>query len=232
MPNNRYKYLLIVSLVILLVNSILIFSIISFSRSVYAIFFYHVAAAWLSYISYGASFISHILYLKKKEMKWSYHGKNSVVIGVVFSAFTIITGSLWYNATSGGYQNIYWQWSDYRQTMTLVLFFSYFSYLIYRKSVEEPNQKAKVSALLGLVLFPLVPLSYFSAIIFTSLHPLITPNPGQSGHIYWDFLKIFSLLLNLIAITIFYVYNMNELYKNDITRYKLKELIQRKLSED
>ena len=232
MPNDKYKYLLIVSIILLLVNSILIFTLISFSRSVFIIFFYHVAAAWLSYISYGISFISHVLYLKKKEMKWSYHGKNSVILGVIFSAFTLITGSIWYNATSGNYRGIYWQWSDYRQTMTLILFFSYFAYLIFRNTVEEPGKKAKLSALLGMVLFPLVPLSFFSAIIFTSLHPLITANPTQSGHIYWDSLKILSLLINLIAMTIFFLYCMNEFYQNDLTKYKLNEILQRKLSEE
>jgi heme exporter protein C len=165
-------------------------------------------------------------------MRWSLNGKNSVIIGVIFSAFTLISGSLWYNATSGGYRNIYWQWSDYRQTMTLVLFFSYLSYLIFSNMIEEMEKRAKMSALLGIVLFPLVPLSYISAIIFTSLHPLITPNPTQSGFIYWDSIKIFCLMFNLIAMTIFFFYCLQALMDINKAKIDLDKLIQKKLSEE
>lgn len=226
------KILLIIALSMLLVSLIMIFTLITFDRIVYIIFFYHVSSAWLSYITFGISLICQILYLKKKDMKWSYYGRNSVIIGVLFCGFTLISGSLWYNATSGNYNNIYWQWRDYRQTMTLILFFSYLSYLIFDNMVEEQEKRAELTALLGIILFPMVPLSYFSAIIFTSLHPLITPNPSQSGYIYWDSIKIFSLLLNLIAITFFYISCMQTFMEIDKETEKLEILIQKKLSEE
>lgn len=216
----------------LLVNAFIIFSMASFDRMVYIIFFYHVASAWLSYISFGISLICHILYMTKKEIKWSLHGKNSVIIGVAFSGFTLITGSLWFNATSGNYNNIYWQWSDYRQTMTLILFFSFLAYLVFGNMIENREKKARMTALLGIVLFPMVPLSFFSAIIFSSLHPLITPDPSQSGYIYWDGLKIFCLLINLIAISIFYYYCMQELLEIDKAKEQLDIIIQKKKNED
>ena len=232
MPKLKSTYLLIVSLSMLLINAFIIFSMANFDRSVYIVFFYHVASAWLSYISFGISLICHILYLVKKKIEWSLNGKNSVIIGLIFSGFTLITGSLWFNATSGNYNNIYWQWSDYRQTMTLILFFSFLSYIIFGKMIEEREKKARMTALLGIVLFPMVPLSYFSAIIFSSLHPLITPDPSQSGHIYWDSIKIICLLINLIAITIFYFYCMQELLEIDKAKERLNTIIQKKKYED
>ncbi|MBY9015087.1 MAG: cytochrome c biogenesis protein CcsA [Candidatus Lokiarchaeota archaeon] len=232
MPKLKSTYLLIISMTMLLVNAFIIFSMASFDRMVYIIFFYHVASAWLSYISFGISLICHILYMTKKEIKWSLHGKNSVIIGVAFSGFTLITGSLWFNATSGNYNNIYWQWSDYRQTMTLILFFSFLAYLVFGNMIENREKKARMTALLGIVLFPMVPLSFFSAIIFSSLHPLITPDPSQSGYIYWDGLKIFCLLINLIAISIFYYYCMQELLEIDKAKEQLDIIIQKKKNED
>ena len=222
------RYLLIISTTILLVNAVLIFTVINFNRIIYIIFFYHVSSAWLSYFSFGISLICHILYLKKSKIEWSLNGKNSVILGLIFSAFTLISGSLWFNATSGNYNNVYWQWSDYRQTMTLMLFFSFLALIIFRNMIEERVQKAKMTALLGIVLFPMVPLSYFSAIIFSSLHPLITPDPSQSGYIYWDSLKIICLLVNLIAITIFYVYQMQEFLDIDKAKEQLKRIIEEK----
>lgn len=228
---TKYQYFLILSLLLLVVNLFLIFGLTTFSRIVYVIFFYHVSAAWLSYFSFGVSLICHILYLKQKKMNWSILGKNSIVVGVFFVGFTLITGSLWFNATSGAYNNIYWQWSDPRQTTTLILFLSYVAYLIFRNFIEDQEKKAKLSAILGIVFFPTVPLSYLSAIIFTSLHPIINPNPGESGFIYWDSIKLFSLFLNLIAITLLFIYLVRELKELDLAKLNLQQLIQTKMEE-
>ena len=164
---SRNKILLIISLSMLIINVFLIFGLASFDRIVYMIFFYHVSSAWLSYLSFGISLICHAQYLRSRKINWNRLGKNSIIVGVFFTAFTLITGSIWYNATSGNYNNVYWQWSDARQTMTLVLLLSYLSYLIFRSVIEDKEKKAKLSSALGIALFPTVPLSYFSAIIFT-----------------------------------------------------------------
>jgi len=189
-----------------------------------------VSGAWLAYLSFGISLVCHILYLRIKKIYWSRLGKNSIIVGVFFTAFTLITGSLWFNATSGDYNNIYWQWSDARQTMTLVLFLSYLSYLIFWSVIED--KKAKLTSALAIALFPTVPLSYISAIIFTSLHPLISPNPGQPGNIYWDPLKLFMLFFNLIAMTILFIYVVHKLVNLDKAKEELEKLIQKRLVEE
>jgi heme exporter protein C len=204
------------------------------NRIVYMIFFYHVSGAWLGYFSFGVSVLSHILYLRNKKTVFSRIGKNSIIVGVFFTAFALITGSLWYNATSGSYGSRpedYWQWSDGRQTMTFVLLISYIAFLIFRNMIEDKEKKARLSAALGIALFPTVPLSYFSAIIFESLHVLINPSPGEPGNIYWDPLKIFMLLFNLIAMTIFFVYIVKKLVDLDKEKERLNILIQKRLVE-
>ena len=230
---KKNHYILILSLSLLIINLFFIFGLTIFSRIVYVIFFYHVSAAWLSYFSFGVSLISHILYLKQKKMNWSNLGKNSIIVGVFFVAFTLITGSLWYNATSGSYNDIYWQWSDPRQTTTLILLLSYVAYLIFRNFIEDREKKAKLSAILGIVFFPTVPLSYLSAVIFReiTLHPLINPTPGEAGNIYWDSIKMFSLFFNLIAITILFIYLVRELKELDLAKQTLQELLQTKMEE-
>ncbi|MFX0057766.1 MAG: hypothetical protein ACFE8J_05650, partial [Candidatus Heimdallarchaeota archaeon] len=116
--------------------------------------------------------------------------------------------------------------------MTLVLFLSYLSYLIFGNMIEEREKKAKLTSILGVILFPTVPLSYFSAIIFTSLHPLINPNPSQSGYIYWDFMKLFILFLNLIAISLFFIHVVRDLVELDKSKERLNEIIQKNLREE
>lgn len=242
LPNFiRTNGLLIISLYMLLINLFLIIGL-SVSnliiwgetgRIVYIVFFYHVTGAWLSYFSFGVSLVSHVLYFKYRDLKWNRIGTISIIVGIFFIAFALITGSLFYNATSGGYNNIFWQWSDGRQTMTLVLFLSYLSYLIFRTMIEDKDKKAKLSSALGIALFPTVPLSYISAIIFTSLHPLINPSAGTESLVsYRDPIKLFILIFNLIAISILFVYLVQKLYNLDLNKEKLNEIIQRKLMEE
>jgi heme exporter protein C len=202
-----------------------------FDRGVYIIFFYHVSSAWLSYFSFSVSLICHILYLKQKKIVWIRIGKSSVTVGVFFVAFTLITGSIWFNATSGNYQNVFWQWNDPRQTSTLILFISYLSYLIFGNLVEERDRMAKLTAIYGIVVFPTVPFSYLSAIIWSSFHPLINPSPGQ-GHIYWDSVKLFILFLNLISMTILFAYLVQEFLELEKKKEELKIIIQKRLKEE
>ncbi|MFX0007606.1 MAG: cytochrome c biogenesis protein CcsA [Candidatus Hermodarchaeota archaeon] len=232
--------MLILSLVILLSNLLLIVILTSLNliiwgspnRMVYIIFFYHVSGAWLAYLSFGLSLLFHIIYLKKREINFNRLGTNSIIVGVFFTTFTLITGSLWYNATSGDYNNIFWQWSDGRQTMTLVLLLCYLAYLIFRNMIEDKEKRAKLSSILGITLFPTIPLSYFSAIIFTSLHPLINPIPGEPGNIYWDPVKLFMLIFNLIGITILFIYAVQKLGELDKAKEKLDMIIQKRLVEE
>ncbi|MEJ2293612.1 MAG: cytochrome c biogenesis protein [Candidatus Lokiarchaeota archaeon] len=231
LQKTKNNILLGISLVMLIINLFLIFGVGVFDRFVYVIFFYHVSSAWLSYLSFAVSFISHIIYLRTKNSKWINLGKNSIMIGVVFAAVTLITGSLWYNATTGNYNNIFWQWSDARQTTTLVLFLSYVSYLIFRNLIEVKNKRDELSGILGIILFPTIPLSYISVLLFNSLHPLINPNPGESGYIYWDPIKLFILLFNLTAMTIFFIYLNREMKMLDASKEELSRIIQIKVKE-
>lgn len=241
----RTNLLLYISITMLLINLFLIIGLTVSNlivwettgdpnRLVYMIFFYHVSGAWLGYFSFGVSLLSHGLYLKNKKIVFSRIGKNSIIVGVFFTAFALITGSLWYNATVAGYGSRpedYWQWSDGRQTMTFVLLISYIAFLIFRSMIEDKEKKARLSAALGIVLFPTVPLSYFSAIIFETLHVLISPVPEATGNIYWEPLKMFMLLFNLIAMTIFFVYIVKKLVDLDLEKEKLEILIQKRLME-
>ncbi|MHA1932703.1 MAG: cytochrome c biogenesis protein CcsA, partial [Promethearchaeota archaeon] len=127
----RTNGLLVISLCMLLINLFLIIGLTisnaivwgTPNRIVYTIFFYHVSGAWLGYFSFGVSVLSHILFLRNGKIAFSRIGKNSIIVGVFFTLFALITGSLWYNATSGSYGSRledFWQWSDGRQTMTFV----------------------------------------------------------------------------------------------------------------
>ncbi|MFW9927965.1 MAG: hypothetical protein ACFFD1_01080, partial [Candidatus Thorarchaeota archaeon] len=68
-------------------------------------------------------------------------------------------------------------------------------------------------------------------LLFNSLHPLINPNPGESGYIYWDPIKIFILLFNLTAMTLLFIYLNREMKILDTSKEELSRIIQIKLKE-
>jgi heme exporter protein C len=225
----KANWMLYSGLGLLVLNSIVIFTATSFNRIVYAIFFYHVAAAWVSYFSFAMSLVFHVIYLRKAKMEHYLFGKNSVVVGVVFAAVTLVTGSLWFNATSGGYTNVFWTWSDPRQTTTLVLFLAYFSYLIFGSSIKERDRGARMVSMLGIVIFPMVPLSYLSVIFFNSLHPLINPNPGQTGNLYWDTVKLVALIVNVLGTSLLYMDIARRLASIDLKKLELERITRQRL---
>ncbi|GAB4313576.1 MAG: hypothetical protein Kow0069_14760 [Promethearchaeota archaeon] len=213
-PPKWNRILLATSLAMLAFDFVLIFKFAMFERIVYAAFFYHVGSAWVSYACFGVSVAGHAAYLKtgrERSFSWA---KNSVTVGLAFSGVTLLTGSIWFNATSGNYQGVYWNW-DPRQTATLVMWVSYAGYLVFGTLVEDAQQRAKIQAVVGLGLFPTVPLSYLSVAWFSSLHPLIRDQPGQTGFIYWDPVKLFTLFFTLVAVTLLYVHVVRSLVHAD-----------------
>ncbi len=229
-----WRIILVLSLAILLTDFYFIFGLNTFEDIVYVIFYYHVSSAWISYVSFSLSLACGLAVLKKNVAKWDLYGKNCVVIGVFFSALTLLTGSLWFNATAGtvngNYQNIFWTW-DPRQTATLVMFISYLAYLLFRNSIEDKEKRAKLSALLNLVLFSMVPLSYLSAIIFQSTHVLINPAPESRGFIYWNPQILFTLLYTLTGVTLLFTYILKQLVQLDRLREENERLIQKQMEE-
>ncbi len=220
----KANWMLVMGLGLLIVNNVVIFTAVSFDRMVYTIFFYHVAAAWVSYFSFAVSLICHVIFLRQGKLAQYQFGRSSVMVGVVFAAVTLATGSLWYNATSGSYTNVFWSWSDPRQTTTLVLFIAYFSYLIYGKGA---GISPRIASWLGIVLFPMVPVSYISAVFFNTLHPLISPS--GSGHIYWDAMKIGALLLNVLGTSLLYIDLAKRLVSIDVKRLDLERITKQRL---
>ncbi len=230
-----WRIILVLSLGILLTDFYFIFGLNTFEDIVYVIFYYHVSSAWISYVSFSISLVCSLAFLKQKVAKWDLYGKNSVVIGIFFSAVTLLTGSLWFNATAGtvdgNYQNIFWTW-DPRQTATLVMFISYLAYILFRNSVEDKGKRTKLSALLNLVLFAMVPLSYVSAIIFQSTHVLINPAPASRGFIYWNPQILFTLLYTLAGVSLLFTYLLRQLVQLDLLREDHERLIQKQMEEN
>jgi len=133
----------------------------------YRVFFLHTSSAWVSYLAFAITFISSILYLRTGNLRWNLYAASSSVLGILFSMITLITGSIWAKLAWG----LYWNW-DPRETATLILFLAYFGYISFRMAISDRDRRARISAVLGILAFISIPLSYFSAVFWATLHPM------------------------------------------------------------
>jgi heme exporter protein C len=124
----------------------------------------------------------------------------SAEVGVVFMGLTLLTGMLWGRLTWG----VFWQW-DARLTTTALLFVSYIGYLAVRGLGGTHHQRAKRSAVVGLLIVLEIPLVHWSVKLWRSLHQEASVL-DTDGDIDMDGLMLFSLFVGVIAFSLLYVW--------------------------
>ena len=125
--------------------------------------FYMVSQAFMAFTLFFFAFVSSILFFWKKKTIFDSITVASVKTGILASALTLLIGMFWAHAEWGQY----WQW-DPRETMTLIMFLFYVGLLIFRSTVDDFMDKAKLTAVFGIAAFPTAPMTYF---VVGSLHP-------------------------------------------------------------
>jgi heme exporter protein C len=161
------------------------------------IMFVHVPSAWLAFLAFGVTMIGGAVWLVRKTPIWDRLAAASAEVGVFYTALALLTGMIWGYPVWG----TFWDWSDARMMSTAIMFFVYVGYLALRRSIPDPETRARRSAILGIVAFIQVPLVYFSVTLFRTLHQgttVIRPDAPIDP----EFLR--ALMINLGAFTLVY----------------------------
>ncbi len=168
------------------------------------ILYVHVPTAWIAYLAFSVTALGSALYLftKKHSLGFDRMAGASAEIGVVFMALTLITGMLWGRITWG----VYWQW-DARLTTTALLFVSYIGYLAVRGLGGSHEQRARRSAVIGLLAVVEIPLVHFSVRMWRSLHQDASVLDAD-GDVSMDNLMLFSLFVGVVAFSLLYAWLM------------------------
>jgi heme exporter protein C len=138
------------------------------------IFYLHLPMAWWAMISFFVVFLSSVLYLLRRDIRFDHVAGAAAEIGVLLSGLALITGSLWGRAA----WNTWWTW-DPRLTTTLVMWFVYCGYLLQRAGMAGRDRQPLISAVIGIIAFLDVPLVFLSARLWRSIHPAVFAS--QSG---------------------------------------------------
>ncbi len=186
----------------------------------FKIFYFHVPIAITAYVAFAIVFVSGVMYLRSKQQKWDIIALSAAEVGVIFAFLTLVSGSIWARSAWGEY----WVTWDVRLNTSLVLFLIYLSYLMVRQAVEEPEKRARLSAVFGIVGFIGVPLSFMSIRLWNkaTIHPVAELNYStMSPLILTFFVNFAAYLLLVISLIVFKIENEQVKEKvNELKRQK------------
>ncbi len=158
---------------------------------IFRIIFFHVPAAWTAFVCWFGAMIASILYLAKKNLGYDAFAASATEVGLAFGAANLVSGMIWGRIIWG----IWWTW-DPRLTSMLIGWLMYAGYLMLRRAIEEPTERAKMSAVLSIFAFADVPIIWFSIKWWRTQHPQpVVWGGGKMDPAYWN-----MLFLNWAAI--------------------------------
>jgi len=166
------------------------------------VFYFHVATGWVGMLGFIGAAVAGIIYLIKKDRKWDIVGLAAVEIGIVFIFINIVTGAIWARPI----WNTWWTW-DPRLTTATVMLLIYLAYLLLRQGIEEPDRRARFGAVYAIVGSLSVPLTYFSARIFRTIHPIVigSGDPNATGSFDMTPLMLQTFMFSLFTFTFVFV---------------------------
>ena len=162
------------------------------------IYYVHVPSAWSAMLAMGMVGLASILFLFLKDPRYDRFASASAEVGTAFSLVMLTTGPLWARPI----WNTWWTW-DARLTLTLFLFFLFVGYLALRAAIHDPQERARFSAVLGIMGLLLVPFVHLSVYLFRTLHPQPIVLKPSAPSLPWEMLR--TLLVSTAMFTLLYV---------------------------
>ena len=159
------------------------------------IFYIHVPAAWSALFAFSLVGIAGALYLWLRDVRLDRFAEACAEAGLVFSVVMLTTGPLWGKPVWG----TWWTW-DARLTFTLFLFFLFLSYRALRSAVYDPGERARFSAVLGILGLLLVPFVHMTVYLFPTVQPQPIVLKPSAPSLPWEMLR--TLLTSLAVFTV------------------------------
>ncbi len=134
--------------------------------------FFHVGMWFGMFAMLTTSFVYSLRYLSGFRIKEDHAAVEAVNVGLMFGILGIITGMIWAKNTWGDY----WV-RDPKLDGAAVGIFIYMAYAVLRSSIDDPQKRAKVSAVYNVLAFILW-------IVFVLILPRTAEasiHPGQEG---------------------------------------------------
>jgi heme exporter protein C len=171
--------------------------------AIFRIIYFHVPSAMVSFTGFYVAMGFAIAYLVKKDLKLDSISASITEVATAFATITLITGMIWGRIIWG----IWWTW-DARLTSYFVCILLASSYLILRRAIDEPAQRARFSAVVLIFACVDIVIVWKSIEWFRTQHPGPVLQirsgggmaPGMEAPIYWNALALAMLFTALVLV--------------------------------
>jgi heme exporter protein C len=162
------------------------------------VLYYHVGAAFSSYLMLGVLFFCSILYFAFNHEVYYLVSKAAAAVAFLFSTIVLMTGMLW------GYSswNTWWNWEPRLVSMLLLWVFLVSFLYVQVVTFSSERVKAVVSSILGIVCAVQVPVVVFSIKLLDrtqQLHPEVVAMGGLTDPSYTHAMIFSSIALLLLS---------------------------------
>jgi heme exporter protein C len=134
--------------------------------AIFKIIFFHVPMAMTAMLCSAVALFGSVMFLVTRNFKYDAVAVAVTEVGLAFLAANLVTGSIWARVIWG----IWWTW-DARLTSALVCWLLYAGYLMLRRAIDEPTQRATFAAVFSIFAFIDVPIVIFSIKWWRTQHP-------------------------------------------------------------
>ncbi len=118
--------------------------------------------------------VAGVAYLWRRRPGADLLGEAAMELTVVMSAVVLITGSLWARPAWGAW----FPWEEPRVASFLALLLIGIAYLVLRSSVDEPDRRARFSAVLAIAGAADAVLAFYAIRIWNTTHPRVISSEG------------------------------------------------------
>lgn len=176
------------------------------------ILYFHAGSAWIAFLSFGVAAFFALVYLIRRRPILDSVSFASAEIGVLFTTFTLISGSMWAKPI----WNTWWTW-DPRLTTTLILWFLYVGYLLLRGTIEGAERRARISGIYAIIAVADIPVIHFAVEWWNSIHPQVIDDTGVN----MPGSMLFTLLFAFVAFFAIYVLLLAIRTRQEVQRQRL-----------
>ncbi|MDA1258305.1 MAG: cytochrome c biogenesis protein CcsA [Chloroflexi bacterium] len=170
--------------------------------------YFHVPVAWIAMVAIILVAVASVAYLKTRDEKWDRLAVAGAETGVIFAGLMLITGMIWAKPVWG-----VWWTGEAKLTTTLILFFIYVAYLMFRAYFPPGEQRRRLAAIIGLLGAIDTPIIYIGAQLWERAHPSAVVGPLSETDSSVDGPIGTTLMVAVLAFSVLFFYVARERYR-------------------
>ena len=113
--------------------------------AIYRILYFHVPSIFTGFTGFFVALAASGMYLVTRNLKYDAFAAAVTEVSLAFATVVLATGMIWGRISWG----IWWAW-DARLTTMLVCWLIYAGYVMLRRAIDEPTERARLSAVVSI----------------------------------------------------------------------------------